>query len=242
MATTPASTDLEARVAALDWPSLHRSLWERGYAATSALLDPGACLALAATWDEGERFRSHVVMARHRLGEGDYKYFREPLPTLVGELRRCLYRRLAPLANAWAEALGDDTRYPDDHEDFAATCRAASQSRPTPLLLRYTAGGYNRLHQDLYGRIAFPLQTVVVLDRAGVDYDGGRFLLVESRPRTQSRGEALEPARGEAVIFTTRFRPERGAQGFRRVAVRHGLSTVTRGTRHALGLVYHDAE
>ena len=230
------------RVDALDWPSIGASLWARGFAQVPALLDPGECGALADLYDDDGMFRSRVVMARHRFGEGEYKYFRDPLPGLVRELRRATYRHLAPVANAWSEALGGGAPFPECHEDFLSTCHERGQTRPTPLLLRYTEGGFNCLHQDLYGPVFFPLQMVVALDRPDVDYEGGHFLLVESRPRAQSRGEALRPGQGEAILFTTRTRPAQGARGFYQAAVRHGLSTVTRGRRHALGVVYHDAE
>jgi uncharacterized protein len=231
-----------ARVDALDWPSIHASLWARGFARAPALLDPAECGALADAYGRDGLFRSRVVMARHQFGEGEYKYFAGPLPGLVRELRRATYRHLAPIANAWSEALDGSAPFPERHEEFLSSCHAQGQTRPTPLLLRYTEGGFNCLHQDLYGPVHFPLQIVIALDRPDLDYEGGHFLLVEGRPRAQSRGEALRPGQGEAIVFTTRTRPAQGARGFRRVNVRHGLSTVTRGRRHALGLVYHDAE
>ncbi len=158
------------------------------------------------------------------------------------ELRERTYARLASLANAWNQALGIEQAFPASHAEFAEACRAAGQPRPTPLLLRYTAGGYNCLHQDLYGAVHFPLQMVVMLSRPGEDYDGGHFLLVETRPRAQSAGEALRPAQGEAVIFTTRFRPAKGSRGHYRANVRHGVGTITSGERYTLGIVYHDAQ
>jgi hypothetical protein len=180
-------------------------------------------------------------MARHRFGQGEYKYFENPLPTVVTELRQQTYARLAPIANEWRDALGLTEAFPPAHADFIKTCRAANQIRPTPLLLKYTKGGYNCLHQDIYGAVAFPLQMVVMLSRPGVDYEGGSFLLVENRPRAQSAGEALLPRQGEAVIFTTRTRVVYGARTYR-TTMRHGVSTVTGGERYTLGIIYHDAE
>lgn len=227
---------------AVDWDGVAASLWQRGWATTGPLLDEDVCTALRDSYADGARFRTRVVMARHRFGEGEYQYFANPLPAVVHDLRRESYARLAPVATAWNQALGVDVAYPTQHEAFIERCREHGQARPTPLLLRYDAGGYNCLHQDLYGAVSFPLQMVVMLSEPGADYDGGHFLLVENRPRAQSAGEALRPRRGEAVIFTTRTRPVRGARGVSRVTVRHGVSTITRGTRYTLGIVYHDAE
>ena len=232
---------MQDRIAALDWNALTESLWSRGWAATGPLLTPDECAALRDSYDRG-LFRSRVVMARHRFGEGEYKYFDRPLPAIVSGLREASYERLAPVASEWNRALDLEVTFPDRHADFIARCRAHGQARPTPLLLRYGQGGYNCLHQDLYGQVHFPLQMVVMLNRPGADYDGGHFLLVENRPRAQSAGEAILPGLGEAVIFTTRTRPVRGSRGFHRVTVRHGVTTVTRGERFTLGIVYHDAE
>ncbi|MEW6320617.1 MAG: 2OG-Fe(II) oxygenase [Acidobacteriota bacterium] len=230
-----------ARLAALDWPAIDASLWARGFAHTAAVLTPEECAALVALYDDDRRFRSRVVMARHRFGEGEYKYFARPLPDVVQALREHSYPYLAPVASAWAEALGDPARYPATHAEFVAACHAAGQTRPTPLLLRYVEGGYNCLHQDLYGDVYFPLQMVVMLSEPEEDYGGGHFVLVENRPRAQSAAEVLRPRRGEAAIFTTRVRPVRGTRGYYRVGVRHGVTTLTRGARATLGIVYHDA-
>jgi hypothetical protein len=180
-------------------------------------------------------------MARHRFGAGDYRYFAEPLPPLVRDLRVHAYPPLAAVANRWAAWLGEPARYPDTLDGLRALCARHGQTKPTPLLLHYEAGGYNRLHQDLYGEVAFPLQLTVFLSRRGADYEGGDFLLVEQRPRAQSRGEAIATEQGEIVVFTTRHRPAAGARGHRRVTMRHGVSTVTRGTRYTLGVIFHDA-
>jgi hypothetical protein len=181
-------------------------------------------------------------MARHRFGEGEYQYFDEPLPNLVAELRTRLYPHLARVANRWAELLGNGAEYPAEHADFLAQCRDHGQCKPTPLLLRYEEGGYNCMHQDLYGAIAFPLQVVFLLSRPGEDFTGGEFLLVEQRPRAQSRGEAITIGQGEAVFFTNRERPVAGTRGHYRVNVRHGISRVRSGRRFTLGIIFHDAE
>jgi len=181
-------------------------------------------------------------MQRHRFGVGEYKYFKYPLPELITELRQSLYPNLASLANDWTRNLGADVSFPGAHHQFIKHCHAQGQSRPTPLLLRYETGGYNCLHQDLYGAVYFPFQTVFLLNQPGQDFDGGEFILVEQRPRSQSAAQVINPALGEGVIFTTRWRPVRGTRGYYRVNVRHGVSPLTRGIRHTLGIVYHDAE
>jgi uncharacterized protein len=231
---------IEGRLDALDWRRLETSLWERGYAQASSFLTPDECGALEASY-ETPVFRSRVDMARHRFGEGEYQYFADPLPPLVAELRERLYPRLAPVANAWAEALGGDERFPEALAALRALCRAAGQARPTPLLLRYGANGYNCLHQDLYGDVAFPLQAMVPLSRPGVDHTGGELVFVEQRPRAQSAAEVLTPGQGDLVVFTTRSRPARGPRGWHRVQMRHGVSRVRTGARMALGVIFHDA-
>lgn len=229
------------RVAELDWDSIARDLDERGYAQTPPLLSPRDCDALVALYDQGS-FRSRVVMARHRFGEGEYQYFDYPLPPLIASMRTAFYPPLAQVANRWAEALGSVERFPAEHADFLSHCRAHGQCKPTPLILRYEAGGYNCLHQDLYGKVAFPLQVVFLLSRPGDDFTGGEFLLLEQRPRAQSRGEAIAFGQGEAVLFTTRERPVAGTRGFYRVNMRHGLSRVRTGQRFSMGIIFHDAE
>lgn len=231
-------TDIDA----LDWDALGESLRTRGWAATPPLVTPATCDELRATYADTDQFRSRVVMARYRFGEGEYQYFANPLPPVILDLRRRSYRHLAGVATWFHESLGIEETFPFAHESFIDRCHAHGQTRPTPLLLRYTEGGYNCLHQDVYGPVHFPLQMVVMLSRPEVDYEGGHFLLVETRPRAQSAGEAIRPEQGAAVIFTTRHRPVRGARGFYRATVRHGVSTVTRGERYTLGIIYHDAE
>ena len=231
-----------ARLARLDWPAIARQLDERGHAVTPPLLTAAECRAVAAMWNDTGRFRSHIDMARHRFGEGEYRYFAEPLPAVVARLRTWAYARLAPTANRWTAALGRDERFPETLAAFTTYCAARGQHRPTPLLLRYAAGGYNCLHQDIYGAVAFPLQLTLLLSRPGRDFDGGEFLLVEQRPRAQSRGQVVALAQGQAVIFPNRYRPEHGTRGAYRVNVRHGVSELRAGERFALGVIFHDAE
>jgi len=231
-----------ARLAALDWTAIEQSLWRHGYAKTPPVLTPEECAALIAMYGERERFRSRVEMERFRFGVGDYQYFAAPLPPLVEALRVHAYPPLAAIANRWEDALGTRTHHPATLARMQALCRRHGQTKPTPLLLHYEAGGYNCLHQDLYGDVVFPLQLTCFLSRRGVDYEGGDFLLVEQRPRAQSRGEAIATEQGEVVIFATRHRPIEGARGWYRAALRHGVSTIHRGTRYTLGVIFHDAK
>jgi hypothetical protein len=233
--------DLPARLAAIDWPAAAASLDDLGYAKLPPLLTPGECAALIALYGDDTRFRSTIDMARYRFGVGAYRYFAHPLPAIVHDLRVHAYPPLAGIANRWAAVLGAATRYPDDLEGLLARCARHGQTKPTPLLLRYEAGGYNCLHQDLYGEVAFPLQLTVFLSRPGVEYTGGEFLLVERRPRAQSRGEAIATAQGEVVIFPTRDRPVRGSRGVYRATMRHGVSRIRSGLRYTLGVIFHDA-
>ena len=241
-APLPLTAEFQRRLAALDWNAIARSLDERGYATIPALLTPVRCAELAAMYDDRERFRSRVVMERVRFGVGEYKYFAAPLPPLIGTLRAALYPHLAPIATRWGRAMGRDDAYPLDLEGFLEICRRAGQTKPTPLLLRYDAGGYNCLHQDLYGEVAFPIQLTCLLSRGGIDFSGGEFLLVENRPRAQSRGEAIALEQGEAIIFATSERPIAGIRGHYRVTMRHGVSRVRHGRRLTLGIIFHDAK
>jgi hypothetical protein len=228
-------------VATLPWEELHEQLDEQGFARTPAVLAPEECDQLAALWDEGE-FRSRIEMRRHGFGEGEYKYFARPLPEAIASLREAFYPPLAEAANRWAEMLGSDDRYPPSLDELIEDCHALGQDKPTPLILRYEAGGYNALHQDLYGELAFPFQVVTVLSHRDLDYEGGEFVLVEQRPRRQSRAHVLQLERGEFLIFTTRERPVAGTRGYYRANMRHGVSTVTAGERVSLGLIFHEAK
>ena len=225
----------------LDWDDLRAQLDDRGFALTAPLLDAARCHELAELFDDG-RFRSTIDMARHRFGDGRYRYFDHPLPETIRTLRAGFYRQLAPVANDWESRLGGrGDEYPAEHEELLARCRAAGQERPTPLMLRYGAGDWNALHQDLYGDVYFPFQVVTVLSELGEDFEGGQFVLVEQRPRAQSRAHVLEPDRGAFVIFPTRQRPQAGKRGYHRVVLRHGVSTITSGSRTALGIIFHDS-
>jgi hypothetical protein len=215
---------------------------ERGYTVLPGLVDAAGCDELAALYDEDEPFRSRVVMQRHGYGQGEYKYFRYPLPGRVQALRERLYAELAPVANRWRERLREPGEFPATLEGYLAQCHAAGQTRPTPLMLRYEKDGYNCLHRDLYGELVFPLQATMLLSEPGRDFEGGEFLLVEQRPRMQSKAEIVPLARGDAVVFAVHHRPRRGTRGFHRVALRHGVSRVRSGRRHALGIIFHDAK
>jgi hypothetical protein len=239
--TSAAAAPIAARLAALPWEIVERDLSATGYAVTAPVLSPAECDALVALYDDEERFRSRIVMARHRFGEGEYKYFRRPLPGIVADLREHAYPPLAAVADRWAAALGTEDRFPRTHAEFLAHCAARGQTKPTPLMLRYGPGGYNCLHQDLYGDVAFPFQLLVLLRQPGRDYTGGEFLLVEQRPRAQSAAEVVAAEQGALIFFTTRQRPVQGSRGYYRVNVRHGVSRVHSGERYTLGVVFHDA-
>jgi len=234
-------SEVEARLWGVDWAAVDEALRERPYAALPARLTPEECAALVTYWSDASRFRSRVDMARHRFGLGEYRYFARPLPPLVEGLRRLAYPPLAAIANGWMEALRARERFPTAFEELEERCRRAGQHHPTPLLLRYEAGGYNCLHQDLYGAVAFPLQLVVFLSRPGRDYEGGEFLLVQHRPRAQSVPEVVPGQQGDMVVFANRYWPAVGTRGFYRASVRHGVSRVRSGVRYALGVIFHDA-
>ncbi len=234
---------IEKRIDALDWGSLEQSLSARGYVVTSPILTPEECAGIAELYKDESRFRSQVIMERYRFGIGDYKYFNYPLPDTVAALRTSAYPHLAKVANHWGEALGEaGTGYPQDHAEFLKICHKAGQKKPTPLLLHYEAGGYNCLHQDIYGEVSFPLQMVFLLGQSGRDWEGGEFVLVEQQPRAQSKAEVVGAEQGQGIIFTTRYRPVKGSRGYYRVNLRHGVSRVHRGTRYTLGVIFHDAK
>jgi hypothetical protein len=228
-------------VKAVDWVGVRASLDAQGSAVIERLVSPGECDALAALYPEEEIFRSRVVMARHGYGRGEYKYFRYPLPDLIGSLRTALYPNLAAVANRWHTAMRIDVRFPEKHEDFIRRCHEAGQVRPTPLLLQYGADDYNCLHQDLYGEHVFPLQLTILLSEPGRDFTGGEFVITEQRPRMQSRPEVVPLRQGDAVVFAVHHRPVRGTRGVYRVNLRHGVSRVRSGHRHTAGIIFHDA-
>jgi hypothetical protein len=235
-----AAADTPTRLASVDWAGLAGELDARGNAVVERLLSPAQCRSIAALYEDDDRFRSRIVMARHGFGRGEYKYFNYPLPPPVAELRTCLYSPLAAIANRWNAALGIDLRYPAAHPAFVARCHAAGQTKPTPLLLRYGEGDYNCLHQDLYGEHVFPLQATILLSD-GSEFAGGEFVLTEQRPRMQSRPEVVPLRQGDAVIFAVQHRPVQGSRGVYRVNMRHGVSRVRRGQRQTLGIIFHDA-
>jgi len=224
-----------------DWQKLTAELDEHGCALTPQLLTPEQCTEISGLYDEADRFRSTIDMARYRFGSGQYRYFDHPLPEVVAELRQAFYPHLLPIARDWATRLGRPAPWPDTLDEWLDACHQAGQVKPTPILLKYQAGDWNALHRDLYGDLVFPLQVVIGLDRPGVDHEGGEFLLVEQRPRAQSRGTVTSLPQGHGLIFTTRDRPVKSARGWSASPVRHGVSTLRSGVRHTLGLVFHDA-
>lgn len=227
----------------VDWKRSRAQLDDRGFVLLPGLLAKPTCEEVAGYYADDQRFRSRIEMSRYSFGQGEYKYFNYPLPEIVQQLRTAIYPQLAPLANQWAERLGSNlAKYPDKLLDFTAQCHRAGQKRATPLLLKYGAGDFNCLHQDLYGDLAFPFQVTCFLSQRGRDFDGGEFILAEQRPRRQSRVEVLTPEQGDAVIFAVHYRPVRGARGYYRAHLRHGVSTVHSGERYTLGIIFHDAK
>ena len=231
----------EGRVAAYDWHALGGELDNYGCAVLPKLLSPEECRTIAALYCDESHFRSHIHMARHGFGKGEYRYFKYPLPDLLDELRTALYPYLAGSANEWNRRLGIDERYPNNHASFLKQCHDGGQTRPTPLLLQYVPGDFNCLHQDLYGNLAFPIQVAILLSEPGKDFTGGEFVLTEQRPRMQSRAEVVPLRQGDAVAFAVHNRPVQGSKGNYRVNLRHGVSRVRSGMRHTLGIIFHDA-
>jgi hypothetical protein len=238
---TVTAASIAERVDGLDWDAVGTDLDRLGCAPTAPVLDAGECRDIRALYADDSRFRSTVDMARHRFGEGEYRYFDRPLPGIVGELRAAFWPHLLPIARQWATRLDREAPWPDDFDDWLDRCHSAGQRHPTPLMLRYRPGDWNALHRDLYGELVFPLQVVVGLDEPGHDYTGGEFVTVEQRPRAQSRATSTTVGRGQPVVFTTRDRPVRSSRGWSAAPVRHGVSVLRSGHRHALGLIFHDA-
>jgi uncharacterized protein len=236
------SSDIPARVEAIDWARVTADLDAQGCAVLNNLLSPEECRAIVALYPDDKNFRSKIVMGRHGFGRGEYKYFSYPLPDLISELRPVLYTQLCGLANRWNETMGIDIRYPASHKAFLQRCHDAGQIRPTPLLLQYEAGDYNCLHQDLYGEHVFPLQVAILLSEPGRDFTGGEFVLTEQRPRMQSRPEVVPLRQGDAVAFAVHHRPVQGTRGPYRVNLRHGVSQIRSGHRHTVGVIFHDAK
>lgn len=224
-----------------DWEPVARALDEEGRAVLPGLLSPSECRAVTALYPRADLFRSRITMSRHGFGRGEYQYFADPLPPLVSELRGALYAGLVETANRWSAALGEARAFPGSHAEFVAQCKAEGQLKPTPLLLEYGEGDYNCLHQDVYGELVFPIQVAILLAQPGEDFTGGEFVLTEQRPRMQSRVDVVNLSRGDAVAFAVRDRPVRGTRGMYRVKMRHGVSRIRSGSRHTLGIIFHDA-
>lgn len=231
----------DARVAGYDWQAPAGELDSYGCAVLPNLLSPEECRTIAHLYPDESRFRSHIHMARHGFGKGEYRYFKYPLPEIIDGLRTALYPHLAQVANAWNGRMGIDERYPEKHALFLKRCHDAGQTRPTPLLLQYVPGDYNCLHQDLYGDLAFPIQVAILLSEPGKDFTGGEFVLTEQRPRMQSRAEVVPLRQGDAAVFAVHNRPVKGSKGNYRVNLRHGVSRVRSGMRHTVGIIFHDA-
>jgi hypothetical protein len=229
------------RVDAFDWQGIGRELDQHGNAVMEQLLSPEECRGIAGLYPNDDIFRSRVVMGRHGFGRGEYKYFSYPLPYLLSELRTAVYPHLVPVSNRWNDAMGIDTRYPEQHADFVECCHSAGQVRPTPLLLQYGVDDYNCLHQDIYGEHVFPLQLAILLSEPGADFTGGEFIMTEQRPRMQSRPMVVPLRQGDGVIFAVHNRPVQGTRSTYRVNLRHGVSRVLSGRRHTVGIIFHDA-
>jgi hypothetical protein len=241
-ARTPQQSSDGSRLSRVDWSSLERDLNAFGNGVISQLLSKSECVAMASMYEDVERFRKTVVMARHNFGRGEYRYFDYPLPHTVQQMREAFYSRLAPIANRWNSAMGIERVYPDRLTEYLNSCAAVGQTQATPLLLRYAADDYNCLHQDLYGESIFPLQLAVQLNDPNTDFEGGEFVMTEQRPRMQSRAEVIALQQGDAVIFPVHNRPVKGSRGYYRVNMRHGVSRVRSGNRNTLGIIFHDAK
>lgn len=225
----------------LDWNTISGQLNEHGYALVKQVINVDECDQLAKGYDQKELYRKTINMERYRFGLGEYKYFNYPLPVIIEQTRQNVYPHLAPVANTWMKVLNINRQFPETHRELIEECHTHQQTKPTPLILRYDKGGYNTLHQDLYGDIYFPMQLVLFLGEPGKDYEGGEFILIEQRPRAQSKAIVLKPEKGDMLIFTTNFRPVKGSRGYYRVNMKHGVSEVTSGRRHTLGIIFHDA-
>ncbi|UKS29330.1 2OG-Fe(II) oxygenase [Paenibacillus sp. HWE-109] len=233
---------LQTSLENLNWPSIQQSLDEQGYVKLPALLNKQDCEDVISGYEEEDYFRTTIDMARYRFGIGEYKYYNTPLPPLLQQLREGLYPELAITANRWLGQLGQPATYPATLAEFLDLCHLEGQNRPTPLILKYETGGYNCLHQDLYGNVCFPFQVVFALNQREIDFTGGEFLLVEQRPRAQSRGHVITLEQGEGLVFPTNHRPLLGTRGYYKTTLRHGVSTVKTGTRYSLGIIFHDAK
>ena len=233
--------DIKQRIENINWERAAVDINHTGYAILPNVLTVAECDAVINEYDNDALYRKTVVMERHQYGRGEYKYFSYPLPPLVQQLRENVYPKLAPVVNGWMKALNKETRFPPALAEQLALCHANNQLKPTALILKYAAGGFNALHQDLYGELFFPLQMVIFLNEPGIDYKGGEFVLIEQKPRAQSKAIVLNPHKGDILVFTTNFRPVNGVKGYHRVNMKHGVSEITEGKRHTLGIIFHDA-
>ncbi|AYL94056.1 2OG-Fe(II) oxygenase [Mucilaginibacter celer] len=234
--------EVKQRIDELDWPQIAAGLDNKGYAQVKGVLTSDECEELKAGYANEQRYRKTVVMERHNYGKGEYKYFAYPLPALIQQLRESVYPHLAPVANNWMLQLNKEHAFPGSLDNLIALCHQQGQVKPTALILKYEQGGYNAMHQDLYGEVFFPMQLVFILDEPGKDYEGGEFVLTEQKPREQSRAIVLKPGKGDMLIFTTSFRPAKGLRGYHRVNMKHGVSELTEGKRHSMGIIFHDAK
>lgn len=225
----------------MNWSTIYTALNKKGYSILPHVLSTAECRHLSGLYEDHYLYRSIINMQRYRFGKGEYKYFNYPLPPTIQSLREIFYTPLSVLANAWMEKLGTEITFPKHHQELVTLCTGKEQTRPTPLMLRYEAGGFNTLHQDIYGEIYFPFQVVFVLTQAGKDHEGGEFVLTEQIPRAQTKAEVLYPNQGDALIFTTNFRPVQGSRGYYRAKMKHGVSEVKSGVRYSLGIIFHDA-
>jgi hypothetical protein len=231
---------LKDRIKNLNWDQINQTLHNKGFAIVKQVLSERDCDALISNYNADE-YRKTVNMERYRFGYGEYKYYKYPLPAVISDLRETVYPYIAPVANKWMAELGIDKRFPDTHEEMKQLSHEAGQTKPTALILQYTEGGFNTLHQDLYGEVYFPIQMVFMLDQHNRDYTGGEFVITEQIPRAQSKVNVLTPGMGDMVLFTTNFRPVKGSKGYYRVNMKHGVSPVHSGKRHSLGIIFHDA-
>ena len=234
-------SEIQAQLEMVDWQHIQQQLAQKGYVVVPKIFSSAQCQATAELFSSTSIFRKIVIMARHRFGLGEYKYFAYPLPSEIQTMRQKLYQKLAPMANQWMQQLNIERQFPGDLTDLHRRCYNAGQELPTPLILKYEQGGFNTLHQDLYGEVYFPLQAAIMLSQPNSDFFGGEFVLTEQVPRAQSKATVLSPNRGDMIIFTTQFRPIKGSRGYFRAQIKHGVSEVRHGTRYTLGIIFHDA-
>ncbi|MDR6785364.1 hypothetical protein ABIE26_004074 [Pedobacter africanus] len=233
--------DIIKQLQAKNWDEIAENLHTKGFSIVENVLNTSQCEALKGLYAADNMYRKTVIMERYRFGIGEYKYFRYPLPQLITDIRETVYPYLAKVANKWMEILNIATTFPLIHEELKLQCHQAGQTKPTILILKYGKGGFNTLHQDLYGDIYFPIQLVLFLNEPDQDFTGGEFVMTEQIPRAQSKAIVLKPKKGDMLLFTTNFRPVKGSKGYYRVNMKHGVSELHSGNRHTLGIIFHDA-